>query len=112
MLLTVFSLIQFQAAQVSEGQAIANADRASTAQRLAEENSATSQANFARSESLRLASSASALLEKDASAPEVAALLSIRALNIAYSPQAEAALSDAVARYYARQVYAGPTGDI
>jgi len=60
--------------------------------------------NLARSESLRLAAEANALLQTDGGNAETAALLSVRALNIHYSAQAVDALAQAAGRLSARKL--------
>jgi WD40 repeat protein len=69
------------------------------------------EANFARAESLRLAAEADALLAKGGD-PQAAALLSIRALESTYSPQADAALFSSLKQVYNRQIFRGHTTSI
>ena len=63
-------------------------------------------ASLRRSEALRLAAEASALLHGGGS-PELAALLSIRSLRSIYSPQADIALQQAALYDYGRRLLAG-----
>lgn len=57
-------------------------------------------------ESLRLAGAANGVLLDNGNAP-IAVLLSVRALNTAYSPQADASLAQALERLYTQQVFEG-----
>jgi WD40 repeat protein len=68
--------------------------------------------NLARAESLRLASEASAILNDPAGNAETAALLSLRALQGAYTPQADAALNAALPRLFALRTFTGHFGQI
>src|ERR1041384_8230329 len=58
----------------------------------------SSGADLPRAESRRLAAAANALLESSSSNSETAALLALRGLQSAYSPEAEAALVTALPR--------------
>ena len=84
-------------AQAASTQAIANADSA--------------QANFTRAEAQRLAALANGLLLEQTNA-DVAALLSVRAMDLQYSPQADAALEWAMAQAFPRLILKGHTGFI
>jgi WD40 repeat protein/transcriptional regulator with XRE-family HTH domain len=67
---------------------------------------AIAEENFTRAEAQRLAAEANVLLKSNAS-PELIALLSIRAMNLQYSPQADMALSGAAGLDYPLQVFTG-----
>ncbi|MGE5073523.1 MAG: helix-turn-helix domain-containing protein, partial [Anaerolineae bacterium] len=67
--------------------------------------------SFARAESLRLAAEANVVLAR-AGDPQLAALLSIRALKSDTSPQADAALTAALTGLFSRQALRGHTGPI
>jgi WD40 repeat protein/transcriptional regulator with XRE-family HTH domain len=65
--------------------------------------------NSSRAESLRLAAEANTIVSENGAA-EAAALLSIRALQSAYSFQADGALTDSLAHLYSRQRFSGHSG--
>jgi WD40 repeat protein/transcriptional regulator with XRE-family HTH domain len=67
--------------------------------------------NLALSESQRLAAEAVAILQGNGDA-ELAALLSLRALNTAYTTQADMALQQASKRDYGRRLLVGHTHDV
>jgi WD40 repeat protein len=67
-----------------------------------------SQADLARAESLRLAAEANVLTAENGD-PETATLLSLRALNVAYTKEAGEALARALTRIYSRQELKGHT---
>jgi WD40 repeat protein/serine/threonine protein kinase/DNA-binding XRE family transcriptional regulator len=67
--------------------------------------------NLALSESQRLAAEAVAILQGNGDA-ELAALLSLRALNTAYTTQADMALQQASKGDYGRRLFVGHTGDV
>ncbi len=67
--------------------------------------------NLALSESQRLAAEAVAILQGGGDA-ELAALLSLRALNTAYTTQADMALQQASKGDYGRRLFVGHTGDV
>ncbi|MBI1880444.1 MAG: hypothetical protein HYR94_19880, partial [Chloroflexi bacterium] len=67
--------------------------------------------NLALSESQRLAAEAVAILQGGGDA-ELAALLSLRALNTAYTIQADMALQQASKGDYGRRLFVGHTGDV
>ena len=69
---------------------------------------ATADASFTRAESQRLAVEAINLLKNNVS-PELIALLSIRSMNMQYSPQSDAALAGAVGLNYPQQIFTGHT---
>jgi WD40 repeat protein len=87
--------------------AVQNAVIAKTAQAA----QAEAQSNFIRAEAQRLAAEANALLRSNGSS-ELIALLSLRSLNIQYSPQAEAALDGAARLNYPRKLFIGHTGAV
>ena len=87
--------------------AVQNAVTAKTAQAA----QAEAQSNFIRAESQRLAAEANTLLRSNGSS-ELIALLSLRSLNIQYSPQAEATLDGAARLNYPRKLFIGHTGAI
>lgn len=62
-------------------------------------------------ETLRLTNAANAILGKDGNS-ETAALLAIRALNTAYSPEADVVLQEAVNRLYTIQIFRGHTAGV
>jgi hypothetical protein len=72
---------------------------------------AEAEANLALSESQRLAAEASAFLQGGGDA-ELAALLSLRALNTAYTTQADIALQQASKGDYGRRLFVGHTGEV
>jgi len=84
----------------SRADALNNAATATVSQGQALNNAATAQWNYTQSESLRLASEADSVLQNPTGNAELAALLSVRALQIAYSPQADSASVQAAARLY------------
>ncbi len=65
---------------------------------------AIAEENFTRAEAQRFAAEANVLLKSNAD-PELIALLSIRALNMQYSPQADAVLSSAAGLDYPLQIF-------
>ncbi|HZM22969.1 MAG TPA: WD40 repeat domain-containing protein, partial [Anaerolineales bacterium] len=69
---------------------------------------ATADASFTRAESQRLAVEATNLLKNNVS-PELIALLSLRSINMQYSPQSDAALAGAAGLNYPRQIFTGHT---
>ena len=77
----------------------------------ARNNLGVAQANLARAESLRLGAEANVLLAQNRD-PATAALLSIRALQSAYSPQADDALSASLNYLYNREIFTGHSGEI
>ena len=72
---------------------------------------ATADASFIRAESQRLAVEAINLLKNNVS-PELIALLSLRSMNMQYSPQGDAALAGAAGLNYPRQIFTGHTDAI
>jgi WD40 repeat protein len=78
---------------------------------LSNRNAKVAQANSARAESMRLAGVANVLLLQNGD-PEIAALLSIRALRSSYSIQADANLAESLDHLYNRQLFSGHTGSI
>src|SRR5690606_13125391 len=58
-----------------------------------------------RAEALRLVSQGNALLQGSDGNVEMAAMLGIRALNIDYSPLADAVLNGALSQLFTRQIY-------
>ncbi len=87
--------------------AMQNAAIAQTAQAA----QAESQSNFTHAEAQRLAAEANALSKSDGSSALIA-LLSLRSLNIQYSPQAEAALDGAARLNYPHKLFIGHTSAI
>src|SRR5262249_18318476 len=85
--------------------AVANAQTATVAQGQAVYNAATAQSNFIHSESQRLAAEALNLAQAADGNTELAGLLSVRAINLDYSPQADSMLARATTLNYARQIY-------
>ncbi len=69
----------------------------------------TAQRNLARSESLRLAAEAENILTQPYGNVETAALLSLRALQGGYTPQADAPLQKSMPRLYATRTFSGHT---
>lgn len=80
-------------------------------QAIAEANQAEAESNLALSESQRLAAEANAILQGNGNA-ELAALLSLRAMNTAYTPQADIALQQASKRDYGRRLFLGHTSSV
>jgi len=80
------------------------ADARATQQSIAE-------ANFTRAEAQRLAAEATNLLNAKGSS-ETVALLTLRSLNLEYSPQGDAALLRAVNLNYPLQIFTGHTGTV
>ncbi|HRL12456.1 MAG TPA: protein kinase, partial [Aggregatilineales bacterium] len=68
------------------------------------------QKNFLRAERIRLAAQSQIALNEGEDA-RIPALLALRSLTIAYSPEAEAALLNAITRDIPKQVYAGHAGE-
>jgi WD40 repeat protein/DNA-binding SARP family transcriptional activator len=75
-------------------------------------NAATAEANFQQAESQRLGAEGVALAQSDDGNPEIAALLGIRGLQTTYSPQADAALQQAVPRLYTQRIFERADGPI
>ncbi|MDX1615106.1 MAG: protein kinase [Candidatus Promineifilaceae bacterium] len=75
---------------------------------LANDQRATAQASFVKAERIRLASQAQNALDRGEGG-EVPALLALRSLALAYSPEADAALQHALRRGFSRQQYLGHT---
>ena len=103
-----------QAQQTAQSEANARASEViarSTAEAQALSAKATAEANLARSESLRLAVEAEKILAQPDGNAETAALLSLRALNRVYTPQADATLARSMALFYAvpGRVFTGHT---
>lgn len=73
---------------------------------------AVAEANLARADSLRLASEANAILNDPAGNVEAAALLSLRALQRAYTEQADGALNAAFPRLFATRIFSGHFGQV
>jgi len=69
----------------------------------------TAESNLVRSESLRLAAEAENILSQPDGNVETAALLSIRALQRGYIPQADVSLAKSLPRLYAIRVFTGHT---
>jgi WD40 repeat protein/transcriptional regulator with XRE-family HTH domain len=69
---------------------------------------ANAEASFARAEAQRLAAEANTLLQQQGNS-ELTALLSIRSMNIHYSPQGDAALTGAATLDYPLQIFTGHT---
>jgi WD40 repeat protein/transcriptional regulator with XRE-family HTH domain len=67
---------------------------------------ANAEASFARAEAQRLAAEANTLLQQQDNS-ELIALLSIRSMNIQYSPQGDAALTGAASLDYPLQIFTG-----
>jgi len=72
---------------------------------------AIAEVNFTRAEAQRLAAEATNLLNAKGSS-ETAALLTLRSLNLEYTPQGDAALLSAINLNYPLQVFTGHTGDV
>ena len=70
------------------------------------------QRNLARSENLRLAAEAQNILAQPYGNVETAALLSLRALQGGYIPQADAPLQESLPRLYATQTFIGHTDTV
>ena len=81
--------------------AISNAYTATVAQGQAIANAATAQSNFVRAESQRLAAEAVNVMNTGDANVDLAGLLSIQAMKMTYSPQADAALLRATTLDYA-----------
>jgi WD40 repeat protein/serine/threonine protein kinase len=77
----------------------------------AEANLVQAETNLALSESQRLAAEANAILQGGGNT-ELAALLSLRALNTAYTSQADMALQRASKGDFSRQLFSGHTGEM
>ena len=75
-------------------------------------NASRAEANFQNSEALRLAAAASALLPGNINDHQTAALLAIRSLEVQYSPQADAALSQATQALHTAHYFPGVPGFI
>jgi WD40 repeat protein len=73
---------------------------------------AVAEASLARAESLRLASEANAILNDPLGNVETAALLSLRALQRAYTEQADAALNASLPRLFALRAFSGHFGQV
>ncbi|MCI0610754.1 MAG: helix-turn-helix domain-containing protein, partial [Anaerolineae bacterium] len=86
----------------------ANAATAEAERQRADMNLATAQADFQRAEAQRLAAEANTLLQSGGNS-ELIALLSLRSLNIQYSPQGDAAVLGAATLAYPRQIFMGHT---
>ncbi len=80
-------------------------------QAIAEANQAQAESNLALSESQRLAAEANTILQSDGD-PELAALLGLRALNTAYTRQADMALQQASKGDYGRRLFSGHTDSV
>jgi WD40 repeat protein/DNA-binding SARP family transcriptional activator len=89
-------------ADQNAAQAQAEAQTRATQQAMAE-------ANFTRAEAQRLAAEASNLLLTNGNAEQMA-LLSLRSLNLEYSPQGDVALAGASRLNYPKQILTGHTG--
>ena len=70
------------------------------------QNAITAQANFTHAESLRLAAEANSLLKSNGGS-ELTALLSLRSMNLQYSPQGDAALLGAANLNFPLQIFSG-----
>jgi WD40 repeat protein/serine/threonine protein kinase len=99
-------------ATIAQGQAVNNAQTAvsnavtaTVAQGQAVNNAATAQSNFIRAESQRLAAEAVTVMQASDGNVELAGLLSLRAIQTNYSPQADLSLARAALLDYARQLY-------
>ncbi len=92
-------------ATVAQGLAINNASTATNAQGLAIANAATSQFNFLHAESQRLAAEASNVMQASDGNVDLAALLSIRAIQKSYSSQADFALTRATTLNFPVQTF-------
>jgi WD40 repeat protein/serine/threonine protein kinase/DNA-binding SARP family transcriptional activator len=99
--------VQRATAQAASTQAIANEATATVAQGQALESEATAQADFARAESQRLAVEAIRLLDHGGNS-ELVALLSLRSLQIGYSPEGDTALLGAMTLDYPRLILSQP----
>ena len=93
----------------STNAAIAATAQAESAARATQQ--AIAEENLTRAEAQRLAAEANVLLKSNAN-PELIALLSIRAMNLQYSPQADTALSSAAGLDYPSQVFTGFEGTV
>jgi WD40 repeat protein/transcriptional regulator with XRE-family HTH domain len=91
-------------AQAAEGEAIAQKATAQSESQARSTQQSISEANFQHAEALRLAAEASNLISSQG-IPEQIALLSLRSMNIQYTPQGDAALSGAATLIYPEQVY-------
>ena len=94
--------------------AAANASIAATAQTQAQRSAtqqADAEANFLRAEAQRLAGDANNLVNSHGSS-ELVALLSLRSMNIQYSPQGDAALAAAAELSYPRQHFIGHANEV
>ena len=69
------------------------------------------QENFLRAERIRLAAQAQIALDRGEDV-RIPALLTIRSLNLAYSPEADAALLQSLARGFSRRIYRGHTSAV
>jgi WD40 repeat protein/transcriptional regulator with XRE-family HTH domain len=81
---------------------------AQTESRIRATAQANAEASFARAEAQRLAAEANTLLQRHGNS-ELIALLSIRSMNIQYSPQGDAALTGAATLDYPLQIFTGHT---
>ncbi|UCC89741.1 MAG: protein kinase [Anaerolineales bacterium] len=77
----------------------------------AEANQSEAESNLALSESQRLAAEANTIMQSDGNV-ELAALLSLRAMHTAYTPQADMALQQASKGDYGRRLFVGHTDDV
>lgn len=100
LLLALFALMQYTLARQETAARIVQQQRA-------ENNAQTAVANFERFEGARLTSESLRLFNTSNGNTEVAALLTLRALRRAYSPQADAALQQALERNYAQHLFTG-----
>ncbi len=103
-------------ATVAQGQAVnnaftavANAHTATVAQGQAIAYAATAQSNFVRAESQRLAAESINVMNANPPNVDLAGLLSIQAMKMTYSPQADAAILRATGLDYAERSF--PYGD-
>ena len=78
---------------------------------LAQQERDNAQANFIRAERIRLAAQAQIALDQGEDV-RVPALLAIRSLRLGYSPEADAALLNAIGRGFPRQFYIGHTDSV
>ena len=92
-------------------QAQANADRAEENAKRAQDNAEEANKNAKISERIRLAAQAQIALD-NGEGGDLPALLALRSLSIAYSPEADAALLTALSRGFTRQQYLGHNDEV